>query len=101
MKLASHFKGDEIVLLDCLTTWLNNELFFVEGWQDEAFQAVLFEQMCQAIHAISGRVHTLIIVSNEVLNEPIGDNVFVIRYAYMLGKLHQAIVKDCSSSLFS
>ena len=53
-KLASYFKGDDIVLLDCLTTWLNNELFFVEDkWQDEAFQAVLFEQMCQGIHAIS------------------------------------------------
>ena len=94
-RIASHFECDDIVLLDCLTTWLNNELFFVEGsWQDEAFQDVLFEQMCQGIRAISGRVHTLIIVSNEVLNEPIGDNLFVIRYRLLLGKLHQAIVKS-------
>jgi adenosylcobinamide kinase/adenosylcobinamide-phosphate guanylyltransferase len=93
-KMASKFKCDDIVLLDCLTTWLNNELFFVEGeWQDEAFQAALFEQMCQGIHAISGQVHTLIIVSNEVLNEPIGDNEFVIRYRRLLGKLHQSIVE--------
>jgi adenosylcobinamide kinase / adenosylcobinamide-phosphate guanylyltransferase len=93
-KLASYFKGDEIVLLDCLTTWLNNELFFIEDkWQDEAFQAALFEQMCQGINAISGQVRSLIIVSNEVLNEPIGDNLFVIRYRRLLGKLHQAIVE--------
>ena len=101
-KLASNFKCDDIVLLDCLTTWLNNELFFVEDkWQDEAFQAALFEQMCQGIHAISGQVNTLIIVSNEVLNEPIGDNVFVIHYSPLLGKLHQSIVEECSSSIFS
>ena len=61
--------------------------------QDEAFQTALFDQMCQGIHAISGQVHTLIIVSNELLNEPIGDNVFVIRYRLILGKLHQAIVE--------
>ena len=94
-KLASYFKGDDIVLLDCLTTWLNNELFFVEDkWQDKAFQEALFEQMCQEINKISQQVHTLIIVSNEVLNEPIGDNGFVIRYRRLLGKLHQAIVED-------
>jgi adenosylcobinamide kinase / adenosylcobinamide-phosphate guanylyltransferase len=99
-KLVSNFKCDDIVLIDCLTTWLNNELFFVEDkWQDEAFQAALFEQMCQGINKISGRVHTLIIVSNEVLNEPIGDNEFVIRYRRLLGKLHQAIV-ECAHQAF-
>jgi adenosylcobinamide kinase / adenosylcobinamide-phosphate guanylyltransferase len=98
-KLASNFKCDDIVLLDCLTTWLNNELFFVEDkWQGEEFQAALLEQMCQEILAISGQVHTLIIVSNEVLNEPIGDNVFVIRYRRLLGKLHQVIVEGAHQS---
>ena len=86
-KMASNFKCDDIVLLDCLTTWLNNELFFVEGkWQDEAFQAALFEQMCQGIHAISLKVNALIIVSNEVFNEPIQQNELVFIYSKLLGK---------------
>jgi adenosylcobinamide kinase / adenosylcobinamide-phosphate guanylyltransferase len=92
-ELAPFFKQDDIVLLDCLTTWLNNELFFVEDqWQEALFRADLFERMCQGIKAISQRVKTLIIVSNEVFYEPIGDNDLVFHYSQLLGKLHQSIV---------
>ena len=45
---ARNFNSHDIVLLDCLTTWLNNELFIVEEkWQDEQFHAELFEKMCR------------------------------------------------------
>ena len=92
-ELAPFFKQDDIVLLDCLTTWLNNELFFVEDrWQEAPFRADLFERMCQGIKAISQSVKMLIIVSNEVLYEPIGDNDLVFHYSQLLGKLHQSIV---------
>ena len=33
------------------------------------------------------QVHTLIIVSNEVLNEPIGDNEFVIRLSSLIRQI--------------
>ena len=93
--LAQHFSSQDVVLLDCLTTWLNNELFYQEdGWQDQAFVSQLFEKMWSNMMEVSQRVKTFIIVSNEVLNEPIGDHVFVIRYRRLLGKLHQAIVKS-------
>ena len=92
---GSNFKCNDIVLLDCLTTWLNNELFFVEDqWQDEQFQADLFEQMCQGIHAISRKVQTLIIVSNEVFMNQSSNNELVLIYRQLLGKLHQSIVKS-------
>ncbi len=92
-ELARTFKSNDIVLLDCLTTWLNNELFIVEDkWQDEQFQADLFEQMCQGIHAISLKVKALIIVSNEVFYESIQQNELVLIYSKLLGKLHQYIV---------
>ena len=57
------------------------------------FKLLFLNKCVRGSYAISGQVHTLIIVSNEVLNEPIGDNVFVIRYRRLLGKLHQAIVE--------
>lgn len=92
-ELAPFFKKDDIVLLDCLTTWLNNELFFVEDkWQEDQFRSALFEQMYQGIKAISQQVKFLIIVSNEVLYEPVGNNDLVFSYSQLLGKLHQAIV---------
>ena len=72
MILAQHFSSHDVVLLDCLTTWLNNELFYQEdGWQDQAFISQLFEKMWSDMMEISQSVKTFIIVSNEVLNEPI------------------------------
>jgi adenosylcobinamide kinase/adenosylcobinamide-phosphate guanylyltransferase len=82
-----------------LTTWLNNELFFSNNnFQDKGFLDRLFEQMLDGIGEISRHVKALIIVSNEVLNEPTGDNDLILAYNRMLGKLHQAIVKACSEA---
>lgn len=95
-ELAPSFAGNDVVLLDCLTTWLNNELFFSDNsFQDKGFLEHLFEQMLGGIGEISRRVKALIIVSNEVLNEPIGHNELILTYNKLLGRLHQAIVKDC------
>ncbi|MBB6447691.1 bifunctional adenosylcobinamide kinase/adenosylcobinamide-phosphate guanylyltransferase [Bacillus benzoevorans] len=95
-ELASSFYSHDVVLLDCLTTWLNNELFFSAGdFQDRVFLEQLFVQMRDGIEKIKRRVTALIIVSNEVLNEPIGDNDLILTYNRLLGRLHQAIVKDC------
>jgi adenosylcobinamide kinase / adenosylcobinamide-phosphate guanylyltransferase len=94
-ELAPLFQEGDIVLLDCLTTWLNNELFFQnEAWQDEPFRKQLFEKMLSGIDGISRQVKTLIIVSNEVLHEPLGSNELILVYNLLLGKLHQAIVSS-------
>ena len=43
---------------------------------------------------ISQSVKTFIIVSNEVLNEPIANRDLVFAYRYLLGNLHQRIVEE-------
>jgi adenosylcobinamide kinase/adenosylcobinamide-phosphate guanylyltransferase len=95
LELAPHFTKRDIVLLDCLTTWLNNELFFQEDvWQDEMFQEGLLEEMWTGIHCLSKVIGTFIIVSNEVLHEPVGSNNLVYAYKKILGRLHQRIVEN-------
>ena len=93
--LAQNFSSQDVVLLDCLTTWLNNELFYQEdGWQDQAFIRQLFEKMWSNMMEVSQRAETFIIVSNEVLNEPIANRDLVFTYRYLLGNLHQRIVRE-------
>jgi adenosylcobinamide kinase / adenosylcobinamide-phosphate guanylyltransferase len=93
--LVDHFRSHDVVLLDCLTTWLNNELFFEEDrWQDHAFLRKLFEKMWNGMMEISKKVETFIIVSNEVLHEPIHNNDLVYIYSFLLGNLHQKIVAE-------
>lgn len=94
--LAPFFKNEDVVLLDCLTTWLNNELFFRnKEWQNERFRQFLVERMLKAIEEINRRVRSFIIVSNEVLYEPVGSNELILAYNALLGKLHQSIVANC------
>lgn len=91
--LAQNFNCNDVVLLDCLTTWLNNELFFEEeGWQDDSFLKGLYGEMWNGIISISRKVKAFIIVSNEVLYEPIHGNHLVLIYSSLLGNLHQKIV---------
>ena len=67
-------------------------------WQDERFREQLLEKMLQELDEISRRLSTLIIVSNEVLYEPIGSNELILVYNRLLGKLHQAIVKQSNGN---
>jgi adenosylcobinamide kinase / adenosylcobinamide-phosphate guanylyltransferase len=98
-ELAQHFKCNDVVLLDCLTTWLNNEFFFEEDkWQEEAFLKSLFYRIWNGIYEISQKVGAFVIVSNEVLHEPIGQNELVFQYSHLLGGLHQQIVANAKQA---
>lgn len=92
-ELSDAFKNTDIILLDCLTTLLNNEFFSVnEQWMELEFQQKVMQEIFEGIEQISHKCHCLIVVSNEVLNEPQGNNELVLVYKRMLGKLHQQIV---------
>lgn len=86
------FDRNDIVVLDCLTTLLNNELFLAEDlWRERRFQEKVSTDILQGIDRIRQRCKAIIIVSNEVLNEPIGRNKLVFTYGKILGRLHQTI----------
>jgi adenosylcobinamide kinase / adenosylcobinamide-phosphate guanylyltransferase len=92
-EISGNFNNQDIVLFDCLTTLLNNELFRAEDdWRNREFQENLSSDILRAITEIRKNCRALIVVSNEVLNEPIGKNDLVITYSKILGTLHRNIV---------
>ncbi|WP_261128899.1 bifunctional adenosylcobinamide kinase/adenosylcobinamide-phosphate guanylyltransferase [Bacillus sp. Marseille-Q3570] len=88
--LADNFTNKDILLLDCLTTLLNNELFSDET----AHNKRMIGSILSGIERIRKNCDSLIIVSNEILNEPLQTNELVLSYKKMLGHLHQEIVKQ-------
>ncbi|HLR52564.1 MAG TPA: bifunctional adenosylcobinamide kinase/adenosylcobinamide-phosphate guanylyltransferase [Candidatus Avamphibacillus sp.] len=93
------FTHSDIVLLDCLTVLLSNELFRDEyNSSDEQYQEETYHRILKGIDAILRQTQTLIIVSNEVLNEPLSSELLTKSYASLLGKLHQAIVKQATKA---
>lgn len=92
-EMADLFTKKDIVLLDCLTTLLNNEIFQQDDeWKKPDFQRKVMESILAGIEGIAQSCQLFIIVSNEVLNEMQGDNTLVKIYGKMLGYLHQQIV---------
>ncbi|UOE55714.1 bifunctional adenosylcobinamide kinase/adenosylcobinamide-phosphate guanylyltransferase [Cytobacillus oceanisediminis] len=93
-EISGNFNNQDIILFDCLTTLLNNELFRAEDvWRNREFQDKLSSDLLRAISEIRQRCRFLIVVSNEVLNVPIGENELVITYSKILGTLHRNIVE--------
>lgn len=87
INLAPHFTKKDILLLDCLTTLLNNELY-LKGVEHHPFASII-----KGLDALQARCGVLILVSNEVLHEPLGDNQLVFEYARAIGHLHQEVIK--------
>ncbi|ASK61854.1 cobinamide kinase [Virgibacillus phasianinus] len=101
-KAASFVQQSDIVLLDCLTVLLTNELFrdgFSENiWEQQDYQAKVMQLILEGIDAIRGKAKLLLIVSNEVLNEHITDRSLVQTYGRLLGMLHQELVRMSSEA---
>jgi adenosylcobinamide kinase/adenosylcobinamide-phosphate guanylyltransferase len=85
--LVPRIHEKDILLLDCVTTLLNNELY-LEGnkW--------VYDKIISGILAIKRQARSLIVVSNEVLNEPILENPLVLSYKRLLGSIHQRLVME-------
>ncbi|QIZ07935.1 bifunctional adenosylcobinamide kinase/adenosylcobinamide-phosphate guanylyltransferase [Priestia megaterium] len=93
-EIADDFHGEDVILLDCVTTLLNNELFSSEQAWDEHFLETVKENVIRGITSIKNRARTIIVVSNEVLNEPFLGNEMVFSYGRLLGQIHQYLVKE-------
>lgn len=96
-KLSKRFTKKDIILLDCVTTLLNNEFFEHEENLDEFRLCEMKERILSGIMKVKNSCHTLIVVSNEILFDPLFSD-FVIAYKKILGELHQRIVQEADQA---
>ena len=97
-EMADLFNIEDIILIDCVTTLLNNELFSSNQQWDESFLANVKETIITGINKIRDRANVLIVVSNEVFNESMTENNLVFSYGRILGKIHQQLVKEADEA---
>ncbi|MFJ5623643.1 bifunctional adenosylcobinamide kinase/adenosylcobinamide-phosphate guanylyltransferase [Peribacillus loiseleuriae] len=86
------YNKQTIVLLDCLTTWLDNELFSIDSELSEQHLQNVFEKMMGSIETVRMHCFSLIVVSNEVLYDPLPSSEIVQAYQKTIGRLHQELV---------
>ena len=102
-KIIPHILPRDGVLFDCVTTWLANELY--EGWamEDPCFKRenCMEEKEIRfqgTIKSLLKNGTTLVVISNEVLDEPLSKIQDVLLYQQRLGRLHQWLVKESDSA---
>ncbi|MFK9090506.1 bifunctional adenosylcobinamide kinase/adenosylcobinamide-phosphate guanylyltransferase [Bacillus salipaludis] len=97
--LADSISDNDIILLDCVTTLLNNELFSTEQTWNESYLKKIKEDIMSGILAIKKRAGVMIVVSNEVLNEPLIGSEIVFSYGLILGQIHQDLVREADQAI--
>ncbi|MFT8320222.1 MAG: bifunctional adenosylcobinamide kinase/adenosylcobinamide-phosphate guanylyltransferase [Bacillus sp. (in: firmicutes)] len=91
-ELLSSFHKQDVLLVDCLTTLVSNELF--QGEQQEWNEQMLKElqgKIEAAVLSLSKSCSIFLIVSNEVTYEAL-QTPLLITYSRLLGRLHQTFV---------
>jgi len=96
-EIAGHFTKQDIVLLDCVTTLLNNYLYKEEMTDTND----LISKIIQDINFLQKRTDKLIVVSNEVLNDIPFEDEHTRQYQYILGNIHQELVKQADQAILA
>lgn len=96
-RLHEQIKASEVMLFDCLTTYVNNNLFRLKNDNYVMLNQSEREQLCRSIESSFRQLQrnrTLIVVSNEIFyDSQFYNNEETFVYTQFLGKLHQRIVQ--------
>ncbi|UZJ79819.1 bifunctional adenosylcobinamide kinase/adenosylcobinamide-phosphate guanylyltransferase [Fictibacillus sp. KU28468] len=98
-ELINEYKKKDVILLDCLTNLVSNELF--DGWKEnnnqwrnEMFRSEVFRKIMDGLRMIEKSSAALIVVSNEVFQDLPSIDEGTFYFMKMMGELHQQIVSE-------
>ncbi|WP_342559096.1 bifunctional adenosylcobinamide kinase/adenosylcobinamide-phosphate guanylyltransferase [Metasolibacillus sp. FSL K6-0083] len=93
------FGNAKVVLWDCLTTWLGNVIYKTSSNNKQAHAISHYiKSFKQYIEKWKEQDIIILLVSNEVLDEPASQYEETELYKQLLGELHQWIVAQCDEA---
>lgn len=78
--------SDTILLIECMSNLLANELYLENGTEQELLQRIL-----EGIHHLQKQAESIMIVTNEVFSDGIDYEEYTSRYIRILGMLNQKL----------
>ncbi|KIL52698.1 bifunctional adenosylcobinamide kinase/adenosylcobinamide-phosphate guanylyltransferase [Jeotgalibacillus campisalis] len=89
-------QNNDVVVWDCLTTWLTNEYI---KYDNSSVNFSPENDLITLIEWAKKRLDTLFILSNEVLQEPVFTEGMTAHYQKKIGGLHQTAVRVSSIAI--
>ncbi|WP_142827100.1 bifunctional adenosylcobinamide kinase/adenosylcobinamide-phosphate guanylyltransferase [Planococcus soli] len=99
-RVLENLQSNDLVLWDCVTTWLANELY--EGWEKGSMCAEIsgcmetkWSSLQETILDMLDTIDLLTVVSNEVLDDFVRDEL----YQSWLGRIHIWLVQQADQAI--
>lgn len=93
-EILPQIRRGDLVLWDCVTTWLANELYFAAESMEQTEV-----QLYKTIEEVRAKASHFVVVSNEVLDEPPSLYSEVQTYRETLGRIHTELVKISTAAI--
>ena len=90
----------DVLLIDCLTLWINNLLYEAEKRGDLLTEQMVSEQCTELVNVCRKREQTVIFVSNELGMGLVPADSVSMRYRDCLGRCNQTIAKLADEAIF-
>ena len=92
--IMENSRKENVILVDCLTLWLNNLLMETD---DEEKLEKMIAQLTAALEKAPG---TIVLVSNEIGTGIVPENRLARQYRDIIGLVNQAVAKTASKVIW-
>ena len=89
-----------VVLIDCLTLWVNNLLFAADQQQRELSEAEVEEQSLTLVRECRQGGRTIVLVSNELGMGLVPADPLSRRYRDLIGRCNQVVARHADEAYF-
>ena len=93
-------EGRRVILLECLSLWVNNMLYEASKTQADLTESDVERHCRDFLAAGSSHSYTLIVVSNEVGMGIVPDNALARKYRDLLGRANQVVAEAACKVIF-